>query len=89
MAADAVWKFPVSVSDEFSVVMPEGAEVLWCAEQDGAPWMWARVDCNSPPVSRTFFVRGTGHEVEPSLRYVGSFMLIAGRFVGHLFEPQP
>lgn len=79
--------------------MPAGAQVLWVASQptydsaveeqprDGA-FMWAFVDPDAEMVLRTFYVHGTGHPVSGGRKYLGSFMLAAGYFVGHVFEDE-
>ena len=81
-----VWKFPLMVTTRFSVEMPDGAKILCVGAQGDQPVMWALVDTAEPPVGRVFSVHGTGHEVEEGEKYVGTFEIIGGRFVGHLFE---
>lgn len=42
-----IWKFPVVMpmeDNQFSVEMPQGAEVLGVQTQRGSPQMWALVD---------------------------------------------
>ena len=80
-----IWKFPVSVADQFTVEMPAGARVLHVAVQDGKPYMWALVDPDQPTRLRMFHIRGTGHPVDPDLVYIGSWMELRGRLVWHLF----
>lgn len=82
----AMWKFPIPVQASFEVAMPAGP-VKYVAVQGGGPFMWVRVDPTSDArVTRRFHVRCTGHPIEGDLRYLGSFMLHDGAFVGHLFE---
>lgn len=83
----SVWKVPFEVKDEMILHLPEGAEPLWVAVQHGRPCMWIKVRTTAPLVPRRFYVSGTGHHVEPYWRYIGSFMLSDGAFVGHLWEP--
>lgn len=87
----AVWKFPITVDDEFSVTMPVGAEVVHVDTQPVAigrveAFMWALVDPGAETEQREFYVHGTGHPVPDDRVYLGSFMLHLGSFVGHLFE---
>ena len=83
---NSVWKYEIQVEDEFTILMPRLAEVIHVAVQDDRPCMWALVNPAAEPTARTFHVHGTGHRVDPQLVHLGSFMLVDGRFVGHLFE---
>ena len=83
---NAVWKYEIQVEDEFTVEMPRLAQVIHVAVQDNRPCMWALVNPAQPPTTRTFHVHGTGHRVDPQMVHLGSFLLLGGNFVGHLFE---
>lgn len=87
MSERTVWKIEISVTDEFTRSVPEGAEPLYVAVQYGKPWLWVLLDPSAPPKPRTFYVHGTGHPVPPGREHLGSFMLHGGEFVGHLFQP--
>lgn len=80
-----IWKFPVEVTDAFSVKMPEGARILSVQVQGRRPVMWAVVDPGSPLHARRFRLYGTGHPtaIEQD-RFIGTFQLEA--LVFHLFE---
>ena len=86
-----IWKYPIPVVDSFALTMPPGATVLSVALQYGKPCIWALVDSKKKDTeTRHFICHGTGHPVSPDAgRYVGMFMLLEGRFVGHLFERKP
>jgi hypothetical protein len=81
-----VFKYPVPVRDELTLQLPAGAEVLTVQVQNGAPVLWALVDDTAPTEARRFIVRGTGHAISGAIRYVGTFQLEGGAFIGHLFE---
>lgn len=84
-----IFKYPVLVTDSFRVSMPSESELLTVQVQRGEPVLWALVNEHCPGVrSRHFTVRGTGHRFPPdeSTRYIGTFQLEGGDFVGHLFE---
>ena len=83
-----IWKFPVTVEDEFSVPMPPGAKVLSVHMQHGEPCMWAIVNSDSEVrETRHFCVRGTGHRLTGvEGRFVGTFLMREGALVFHLFE---
>ena len=82
-----VWKYQFLVVDDLVVNMPEGAQVLSVQVQGIEPCIWALVDPDAPLVERRLHVRGTGHPfVGNEGRFVGTFQMLRGRFVGHLFE---
>jgi hypothetical protein len=83
-----IWKFAVPVERSFKVEMPKDAEVLSVQVQHGAPCMWAMCDPNAKKEERIFHVIGTGHEVgdRPITKFIGTFQLEGGAFIGHLFE---
>lgn len=86
----SIWKFDVPVADRLLIQMPEGAKVLCVQVQNETPCIWAKVDPGTkvPVEVREFRVYGTGHNIDESeaLEYVGTFQLLGGSFVGHLFE---
>jgi hypothetical protein len=82
-----IWKFPVEVTDEFTIQIPRGGGVLSVQMQNDVPVMWALVDDAVPMASRRFAVHGTGHPVPNDRnRFIGSFQMMGGRLVFHLFE---
>lgn len=85
-----VYKYPVTMEDHFALDLPEGSRLLSVQAQHDIPQLWALVDAEQKRLERRFFrVAGTGHPIsEPPdrLRHVGSFQLIGGALVFHLFE---
>ena len=81
-----IHKFQIPVLDEFTVLMPEGAQILHIAVQRDEPQMWALVDATKPAEQRYFKLRGTGHLVDFSGVHVGSFLMHGGALVFHIFE---
>ena len=82
--ANVIYKYGVPLADNSLVAMPDGADILGVGIQEGDRIVvWASVDPDAPAVSRTFFVRGTGHEI-PSVdaQYLGTVRQIGGGF-GH------
>lgn len=82
-----IWKFSFKISDNVSIDMPEGAEILHVEMQGTLPSIWALVDSDKLKVSRPFRVVGTGHMIpdEATLSHVATFQ--DPPFVWHLFEP--
>lgn len=87
-----VWKFAFDVQDDIEILMPVGARVLTVQVQGGRPCVWVLVDPSEEKRSkRQFRVAGTGHVLQTEakmdqLKYVGTFQLLDGKFIGHLFE---
>ena len=85
-----IYKYPVTIVDEFEVRMPRGAQPLCVQVQNGDPFLWALVDTEAAPVQRVLQVRGTGHPCDGFIasHFVGSFQLHGGALVFHLFDPR-
>lgn len=84
-----IYKYDVPVEDTFFVDMPHGARVLSVAVQNHKPVMWALVNTEHKLDRRTFHVYGTGNSLPESIRqcqFIGTFQLVGGTFVGHLFQ---
>lgn len=85
-----VWKFPVPVEDHFAVDMPERSRILTVQIQREQPQMWALCPPEGRLERRFFRLAGTGHPIEETdLNYVGTFQLLGGALVFHLFEVAP
>ncbi len=85
MAARAVWKYKIEISDTPTALeVPKGATVCTVAMQGGALFVWLLVNPNATEVVRKYVVRGTGHSVLASELYVGT--AFDGPFVWHVFE---
>lgn len=88
--ARTIHRYRLPITDEHTVSMHQGAEILTVAHRDGtldAVDMWALVDCAAEAELRTFRVYGTGHPVEDAgLTYVGTAQVHNGQLVFHVFE---
>jgi len=87
-----VWKFEMPEfvklhGDAFVLKMPKEAQILTVQVQYGKPCIWAVVDPTAPVEERKFRIAGTGHNLQYDLmRYIGTFQLSEGKFIGHVFE---
>ena len=82
-----VWKFPFKIDDIVKVEMPLGAVILYIDSQGETPCIWARVDPEAPKETRIFRFAGTGHPLGDEVgNHVGSFQMMDGRLVWHVFE---
>lgn len=85
-----IWKYAIPVNDRQVIDIPEGYRILHVDLQHGVPCIWASVDPTASKVVRTVFTVGTGHPFDPTgLRYLGSYQLASGHFVGHVLISEP
>lgn len=83
-----IWKYPLTVMNEQTLILPPGAQLLTVQVQDERPCLWALVDERAPSRQmRHLAIYGTGHPLpENPGTYIGTFQLRGGAFVGHVFE---
>ncbi len=83
-----IWKFPVPLTDESTVLeMPANAEILTAQVQGDQPQLWAIVDPTAVTELRTFRTYGTGHRIDQDPgRYVATYQLHGGGLIFHVFE---
>lgn len=84
----SIFKYPVEMSENFTIEAPEGAQFHCVQLQHGQVQVWARVDTEKSLTVYRFGVHGTGHELNEfteSAPYVGTFQLAGGSLVFHLF----
>lgn len=85
-----VWKYEINPGnmDEFHWTIPEGFGALTVQVQNGVACLWALVDPRKPLRRFKFRVFGTGQPIPKDLPldYLGTFQLVNGKFVGHLFR---
>jgi hypothetical protein len=66
------------------------AEFLDVQAQYGEAVLWALVDPSQPSCIYTIKIYGTGHMVyENHLKHLGTFQLMEGQFIGHVFLELP
>jgi hypothetical protein len=84
-----ILKYEVKITDRFTITMPRDSFVLCVQVQKNIPQIWVMGDLNNPPIERQFALRETGQSFDYLSnveRYIGTFQLDGGAFVGHLFE---
>lgn len=82
-----IYKYPLRLSSPTS--MHAGAEILTVQVQRSEACVWARVLPDAPIVSRDLVSFGTGHAMPSeadSAPYIGSYQLLDGDLVFHLFD---
>ena len=80
-----VWKYPIPTQDDFTLVMPEPALILRVGTQRGEPYVWALVDTTKPSIDVALSLRSTGHDATGVGTYIGTFQVVEGALVFHLF----
>lgn len=86
---ETIWKFPFEIKDDIEIEMPSDAEILTVQMQGKVACLWAKVFDKSPGVVRKFQLFGTGQPmptIEGKRKYIGTFQLLHGQLVFHLFE---
>lgn len=88
-----IWKFELETTDNQEIKMPVGAEILTVQVQGETLCLWALVDPSAEKETRHFEMIGTGHPINyntgVSRVYIGSYQLLGGELVFHVFEPTP
>ena len=82
-----VYKYELIIDDYIEISTHRGAETLTVQMQENTICLWMLVDPSLPEEKRTFRMAGTGHPISESrLKYVGTFQLLNGKLIFHLFE---
>lgn len=85
-----VWKFELEIKDYQIIRLPKESEILTAQSQNGIPCIWALVKPNNSNEERFFELFGTGHNIHCDMgidrKYIGTFQLLNGNLVYHLFE---
>jgi hypothetical protein len=83
-----IWKYPLKITDEQTIDIPEYGEILSVQVQNSDPCIWVLVNPTEETEPRVFEIFGTGHPLEVDLavsrEFIGTFQQHGG--VWHLFE---
>lgn len=85
----AIWKYQVPVLEDFTISLPEGAEIIRFANEEGKLWLWAVVSPDNPVEDRRLLAFKTGAEMPSAhLRYLGcAAIYIQAELMLYYFEP--
>ncbi len=89
MADLMIYKYPFSVTEKVILEMPKDAHILTIQSQRECPCFWAIVNPCAPVETREFRTFATGEPIDIDIqksKYIGTFQLLNGRLVGHVFE---
>lgn len=89
-----IWKQEIPIEQTFQLQLPVASKILCVQVQNGRPTIWFSFEGKpAKKEARNFILATTGHEVdlgatngaEFEFKYVGTFQLAAGAFIGHLY----
>jgi hypothetical protein len=87
-----IFKYPLVIHRLVEVPIPKDARILKIDAQYDQPCLWALVDTDNEPETRSFIIQGTGWAFDKpldDLTYIDSFQMSGGQFVWHVFEYTP
>ena len=80
-----IWKWNLEVTDLQTIEMPEKARIMTAQFQNGELAIWAEVDPELPPTTRTIEIIGTGNPVpDAERRYIATVQ--ESVLVWHIYE---
>lgn len=84
----SVWKYPIKITDEQQIEMPQGARILSSDMQGDQLCLWVLVDKGVPNAMRTIRIHGTGHAIQDAgqLAFIDTVQMAGGRLIWHVFE---
>jgi hypothetical protein len=84
-----VFKYPLEITDEQSILIPKNHNIISVIEKDNVPVVYVIVEDNDPcQVERHFSIRGTGHSIPgniEALTFLGSIKTHNDQFVWHIW----
>jgi hypothetical protein len=72
-----IWKYPLTITDDQIVTMPEKSQILSVGLQNDAICLWALVNTNNDPTERHIYMFETGQPLEyiSLLQFAGTLIL--------------
>lgn len=82
-----IWKFHLALGGGSTMIpLPPSAQILCVQNQRETIYLWALLDPEATKVERLFRIYPTGLYADYPGTYVGTFQMLQGTFVGHVFE---
>ena len=82
-----IFKWTLKVDDFQTIEVPNDTQFLTVQIQGAEPQVWGLCSPDAPKKSVTIRIAGTGHPIDPNPgRYIGTFQMINGSLVFHVFE---
>ena len=88
MAMNIIWKYPLEIVEEQSLMMPEGSEILTAQIQQKVLCLWALVYSTRPQQLRKIEIIGTGNYIDENVKrkYISTVQMADGKLIFHVFE---
>lgn len=85
--SSTVWKFPLNITDEQTIVAPVDPRILHLGVQNGQPCLWLLVDPTKERVEMKIRILGTGWAPADTTMWLhlGTVFEDGGRLVWHYF----
>lgn len=87
-----IYKYQLPILEQFTIKLPQGAEIIRVDHIDGLSWLWAIVNTGAPVEDRHFMAFKTGAKIpdDVNLKYVGFHAISVQQELGlYLFEVLP
>ena len=83
-----IWKFPLEITGEQNVTMPQNARIMSVQAQNRQLFLWVLCEVENVKVKRKIYIYGTGYEVKNSLakKFIDTVQAHKGQLVWHVFE---
>lgn len=82
-----ILKYHLTITDNQTVVMPEGAQILTIQMQSDNISLWALCPETKKMQPRHIECFGTGHPIPNGIRtYIATIQSMGGSFIWHFFE---
>lgn len=87
MPNKVIYKCQLETTESQEFVLPHDFKFLTLQTQMEKPCLWFEVSQNAPVVVVEVRIIGTGHQLpdDVELTYLGSYQLMNGSFVGHVY----
>ena len=83
----AVYKYTLTQAYHQRISMPGNARIIHVDVQHDMPCVWAEVELEVSPRDVELYIVQTGMPLpNGEIKYVGTFMLDGGYYVGHVYQ---
>jgi len=85
---EQIFKYPMQVTEEQTIEMPLGSQILTVQTQHEIPCIWAKVDPSKDMVDSRIRTFATGQLIPKNFhgKHIGTYQLKGGALVFHVFQ---
>ncbi len=85
--ARKIYKYPLEITDQQTILMPAGARILSAQYQGPQLVIWALVSLDATPTRRYIWIIGTGNPMPSKvLNHIDTVQMPGQPIVWHVFE---